>query len=193
MSRLGPLPVPDATFDALYPSEVRARSQLHWTPVAIAMRAAELFDLGPEHRILDVGCGVGKACLVGMLASPVAWWGIEREPEQVEIATRAARELGLASRARFLCGEAWELDWSQFDGLYFYNPFPPRPEAHPNAFVRYGAFLDGVVRAEERLAMLRAGTRIVTYHGFGGDMPDGFELRARVASGNDELQLWQKA
>jgi len=40
---------------------------------------------------------------------------------------------------------------------------------------------------ERRLAAARPGTRVVTYHGFGGEMPPGFE---RVRRDADELSLW---
>ncbi|HEU0036121.1 MAG TPA: class I SAM-dependent methyltransferase [Kofleriaceae bacterium] len=183
------LPIADASFDAIYPHELRGHSELHWTPIAIARRAAALFELGPGHRVLDVGCSVGKACLVGALASGATWWGVDRDPALIEVATETARTLGVYA-TRFLCGDANTLDWSQFDGLYFYNPFPPRPESHPNAFVRYSQFVQGVEGAELQLPTLRPGARVVTYHGFGGDMPAGFELCAREPAGNDELQLW---
>src|SRR3954452_18195742 len=58
--------VPDAEFDRLFPDELRDRSYLHWTPVEVAVRAAELLAPSPRGiRVLDVGAGVGKLCLIG--------------------------------------------------------------------------------------------------------------------------------
>lgn len=183
--------VADATFDALYPDELRDRSQLHWTPVETSRRAAALLDPPRGGSVLDVGCGVGKPALIArLLRADVTWWGVDHDAPSIEAANHAAYQLGIRDGVRFVHAEAWDVDWSRFDAFYFFNPFPALPEAPGNAFQKYGAFVAECARAEERLAALRAGTRIVTYHGFGGDMPDGFELLGREAAGTDELQLW---
>lgn len=183
-------PVPDAAFDALYPEELHARSQLQWTAVAIGLRAAELLDGGGD--VLDVGSGVGKTCLVAQLSTGVRWWGVERDAPLVEAAHGAAYRLGVRDQVRFVCAEAWDIDWQQFAAFYFFNPFPLPPEAPGNAFAHYGRFVAECVKAEARLATLRAGTRILTYHGFGGDMPDGYRLEHEEAAGTDALRLWVK-
>jgi len=37
---------------------------------------------------------------------------------------------------------------------------------------------------------MRAGTRVVTYHGFGGKLPAGYALASREPAGGDALELW---
>ena len=64
--------VSDAELDQVFPEELRERSHLHWTPVAIALRAAALLVPEPARsgvRVLDVGAGVGKMCLVGAVVT----------------------------------------------------------------------------------------------------------------------------
>ncbi len=178
--------VTDAELDALYPEELRARSELHWTSVAIARRAIAMLE---GATVLDVGCGPGKVCLLALLAGET-WWGVDHDAPSIDAANHAAYQLGLRDRARFIHASAWDVDWSQFDGFYFFNPFPVLPEDPRNAFQKYGAFVTECVRAEERLATLRPGTRVVTYHGFGGDMPGCFDRIGREAAGTDELALW---
>lgn len=177
-------PLPDAVFDTLYPEELRPRSLLHWTSLGVARRAIELLD---TRNALDVGCGTGKVCLLARILGH-AWWGVDRDAVAIDAANHAAYQLGLD--ARFVCASAWDLDWSQFDGFYFFNPFPIAIEDPRNAFQKYGAFVAECTRAEERLAGLRSGTRVVTYHGFGGDMPDGWERIASEPASTDELALW---
>ena len=179
--------VSDGVFDTLFPEELRSRSELHWTSLAIARRAIALLD---ASNVLDVGCGTGKVCLLARLLTGRAWWGVDHDAASIEAANHAAYVLGIRDDARFLCASAWDLDWSQFDGFYFFNPFPVLDEDPRNAFQKYGAFVAECTRAEERLARLRPGTRVVTYHGFGGDMPDGWERLARDVVGTDELALW---
>lgn len=182
--------VPDGDFDTLYPDELLPRSELQWTPVSIALRAASMLDLPAGTRVLDVGCGVGKTCLVAQIATGIRWWGVERETALVEAANHAAWRLGVRDDVRFVNADAWSIDWNQFDAFYFFNPFPLPPTAPGNAFAHYGVFVAECVKAEERLATLRSGTRILTYHGFGGDMPDGYELARTERAGTDALRLW---
>jgi SAM-dependent methyltransferase len=185
------LPIDDSRFDQLFPAGLRELSALHWTPVEIAVRAAQMMSSIENARILDIGSGIGKACLVATLSSSASWWGVERDPELVSAANRAARFLGVDDRARFIQGDAWQLDWDKFDGFYFYNPFSSLLlNEHTSPFVRYGTILHNVRRAEERLARARVGTLVVTYHGFGGDMPAGYEILLREPAGTDELILW---
>lgn len=185
------LSIDDARFDQLFPTELRDLSALHWTPIDIARRAAQMLSSAGSARILDVGSGIGKACLVATLSSSCSWWGVERDPALVAAANRAAKFLGVEDRARFIAGDAWQIDWDHFDGFYFYNPFSSLLlNEHTSPFVRYGTILHNVRRAEQRLATARAGTSVVTYHGFGGDMPAGYEIVLREPAGSDELILW---
>ena len=184
--------VPDEVFDQLYPALQRERSAVHWTPVAVAMRAAAL--LAPDtQRVLDVGAGVGKLCLVGALTQGpgTRWCGVEREPTMVRAATSAARWLRVSDTATFLAGDAASLDWNEFDAFYLYNPFAEALfAANVDPLSLHGNYVETVTFFVQRLAALRAGTRVVTYHGLGGAMPAGYTLTHREKAGEDELRLY---
>lgn len=183
--------ISDAELDELFPEELRERSRLHWTPVAIAMRAALLLAPAPGVRVLDVGAGVGKLCLVGALMTGATWWGIEQDATLVSAANHAAWALDVSRRTRFVHGDGSRLAWDDFDALYFYNPFGTLMLApHASAFVRYATLQSTLRRVEQRLANTRVGTRVVTYHGFGGKLPAGFALVSREPAGGDALELW---
>lgn len=49
-----------------------------------------------------------------------------------------------------------------------------------------------VLAVRRRLADARIGTRVVTYHGFGGAAPAGYDLLSEEAFGSDRVELWQK-
>ncbi|MGH2897879.1 MAG: SAM-dependent methyltransferase, partial [Solirubrobacteraceae bacterium] len=87
--------VSDAELDHVFPDDLRERSVQHWTPVEIAVRAAELLAPGPDARVLDVGSGAGKLCIVGALVTGATWWGVEQDATLVAAANHAAWELGV--------------------------------------------------------------------------------------------------
>ena len=184
--------VPDAEFDQLFPEELRDRSHVHWTPVAVAIRAAELLAPSPRGiRVLDVGAGVGKLCLIGALVTGSIWWGIEQDAVQVSAAGHAAWALDIAQRTRFVQGDGSRLAWDGFDAFYFYNPFHTVMLApHASPFVRYAAIQGTLRRIEQRLAATPAGTRVVTFHGFGGALPASFTRISREPAGDGALELW---
>lgn len=184
-------PVSDAEFDQVFPDELRDRSYLHWTPVAVAIRAAELLAPSPDVRVLDVGAGVGKVCLIGALVTGAMWWGIEQDAVQVAAANHAAWALDITPRTRFVHGDGSRLAWDEFDAFYFYNPFGTVMLApHASPFVRYATIQSTLHRVEQRLAATRPGTRVATFYGFGGHLPAGFTRLAREPAGDDALELW---
>lgn len=168
--------IADERFDRLYPPAIRHRSEEHWTPVAVALQVSAWLDAAPGRAVLDIGSGVGKACHVGALASDKHWSGVERDPRLVRIATRAARDLGIEARTRFVAGEARELDWSRFGGVYLFNPFDEDVQE--------------IVGVERKLLTLHPGARVVTYYGFGGEMPVVFEMVERITDRSGFLCLW---
>ena len=182
------LEVPDELFDRVFPKPLRPRSELHWTPVDVARAAATL--LVPARRVLDVGAGVGKACLVGVLTSPAVWVGVERDPELVAAGNAAAAALGVDHRARLVQGELAIADWSRFDGFYLYNPFGEALLATDDPLRRRAEWTAEVELVERRLAAARPGTRVVTYHGFGGRLEGAYAQVSMQVLRESELVLW---
>jgi SAM-dependent methyltransferase len=183
--------ISDAEFDELFPLWQRLRSGFHWTPVDVALRAATLLAPDASTRVLDIGAGVGKLCLIGALTTEASWSGIERDPKMVHAATAAARKLGVADRVRFSEGEVVGVDWDAFDAFYLFNPFAERlifaADAAP---IRRDIYHEHIALVQRQLARTRPGTRVVTYHGFGADELPGFDLVLREPARNDHLCLW---
>lgn len=185
--------VQDALFDQVFPSGQRFRSWLHWTPVDVALRAVALLAPGPRHNVLDVGSGVGKLCLIGAATTSASWFGIEKDAEMVRTANGAAARMHVADRVRFIEGDLGVLDWTQFDAFYLFNPFGELlHDVTDDALERRDRYVACVELVQQRLADAAAGTRVVTYHGFGGEMPDGFVRVHQERARDDELCLWIK-
>ena len=186
--------VSDRVFDRIYPTGVRRLSSVHWTPVAVALRAAAWLAPEPGARVLDVGAGPGKVCCIGAAARGGTWHGVERDPALVEVANAAAKLLDLQGSTMFSAGEMEVVDWRSFDSLYFYNPFAAIlfGEAPFAKAVRWSMLTDQIARTEAHLAELSIGTRVVTFEGFGGDMPDGYLLTHTETIDDRRLALWIK-
>jgi hypothetical protein len=181
------LSVDDARFDRIYPEWARRLSTVHWTPVAVAARAAALLVRAPGTRVLDVGAGVGKLCLVGSMVTQGVFFGIESCSMLVHAARDAATRLQMLG-TRFVHGNMMELDWRRFDALYLYNPFADNLEAvDSRAYDVYVAF------ARAQLHAARPGTRVATYHGFGAAMPPSYRLEFEGERELEWLELWTKA
>jgi predicted RNA methylase len=195
--RSGAAPLPsDEDFDLIYPERIRRLSALHWTPVSVAARAAAILAQAGATRILDVGSGVGKFCLVGAMVTSARFVGVERRQHLVDIAGTASAKLGI-SRAAFVHASIDQFRFESFDGVYLYNPFfeqisrylPQVDRSVEHSAKLYRFFADTVTT---ELATLAPGAAVVTYHGFGGEMPSSYRLAGNEPAGNDLLDLWIK-
>jgi predicted RNA methylase len=119
----------DDAFDRVYDEKIRAHSEQHWTPVGVAARAARLLTRWGARRILDVGAGAGKFCIVGALSTGAEFVGVERREGLVRVAREAATRLG-ASRAKFIHSNVDSFSFEGFDGVYLYNPFYEQTSKH---------------------------------------------------------------
>ena len=181
----------DRAFDRLLPEALRRLSYMHWTPIEVAIRATTLLCPSSGMRILDVGSGVGKLCMVGAMSSEGLWYGVEQHETLVHTACELAGALGVADRTRFLHGDALAVDWREFDAIYLYNPFevPLFDVDHGQHLLDFRLKVAGV---QDRLAALPERARVVTLQGFGGVMPRSYELlyHERIAAAGLDLALW---
>lgn len=187
------LRVTDAQFDGLFPPEVRALSDIHWTPVAVVRAALQLLGLVEGDRVLDVGSGPGKVCLLGAVASPAEFIGVEHREDLVEAARRAAGRLS-ARRADFICADAFEVDWSGFQVVYLFNPFAGLAALGSETLAEAdrARFTRSLELATRALSCMPRGARVVLYHGLGAPLPEGYVRRAHVFAGTGTLEVYQQ-
>jgi predicted RNA methylase len=187
--------VSDFRFDWIYSEFLQKCSDSHWTPVATAKRAAQMLVSSPRSKILDVGSGCGKFCIIGALTTEATFTGIERRSHLVQAAEDAARKWKVP-RISFMVGDMVKLDWRGFTGFYLFNPFYENiseasriDNAVDYSKTQYQSYIGAVV---DKLRRAESGTRVVTYYGFGGTMPDGYRLHAKEPQASGELELWVK-
>jgi hypothetical protein len=186
----------DVAFDRAYDPQIRELSEQHWTPVRVATRAAHLLTRAGATRILDVGSGAGKFCIVGALSTDAEFVGVERRSYLVDVAKQTALRFG-ADRATFVHESADRFSFVGFNGVYLYNPFY-------ELISRYLVQIDhGIERSPlvhrhfvrttmDKLAAMAPPVAVVTYNGFGGLMPAEYDFVGDEPAGNDQLDLWIK-
>ena len=190
----GRRPVPDEIFDDIYPDAVRRASSAHWTPVRVCARVVELLRLQPGERLLDIGSGAGKFCIVAAAMTRARVCGVEREPRLASVAREAARRFGVD--VDFADGPFDAEDPRRIDAAYLFNPFTETillPADRDFAADRFAGRTEAdVVAAEAFLARARVGTRVAPFFGFGGQVPADYELLAQETCDGGMLEVWER-
>ena len=184
----------DEAFDRTYTPAIRALSFLHWTSIAVARRAAAFLAPVAGTRVLDIGCGPGKFCIVGALTTSGRFTGIERRPHLVDIARKSLARAGIAD-AEILGGDVVDLDFARFDAFYLFNPFAENiGEALPideTVALSSGRHADYIGHVATQLAAKPPGTRLATYWGACEEVPPAYRCVGGSADG--ALKFWEKA
>lgn len=186
----------DEEFDAIYPEWIGELSTMFWTPIEVAQRALALLECERGQRVLDIGSGCGKFCTVGAVCTDAEFFGVEQREDLVEIARGLATKHSLA-QIEYRTGDMSELDWSDFDTFYLYNPFYEQtsgPWVQIDDTIAYSreTQTDYVRSVEAKLGDLPSGTRVCTYFGFGGSFPTDYTKLVYEHFERGPLELWVK-
>lgn len=173
----------DQVFDQFLPDELRAVSDQYWTPLVVIRRAAQWLDEVGIRTVLDIGSGAGKFCVAAALGGHCHFTGLEQRPRLVEAARRLARTFAVTDRTCFLEGTLGVLPLPRVDAYYLYNPFDEaafHPETRLDHDVDHSheRRLSDIAAMQKLLREAKVGTYVLTYNGFGGNLPAGYrELR----------------
>jgi hypothetical protein len=192
------LDVSDAAIDFWMTDHSRSWSPRYWTPVAVARTAARwIAELGGQ-TVLDAGAGAGKFCVVAALATDLRVTGVEQRRHLALEATSLARRFRVDDRCEVLAGTIDRVDLTAFDALYVFNSFaenvyPEDEQLDDTVELSPRRMRRDLLTVEAALARMPVGAMFVTYHGFGGQIPDTFEVaREDDACGTGPLKLWRK-
>ncbi|SEN73212.1 Methyltransferase domain-containing protein [Chitinophaga rupis] len=171
----------NADLDSIYPERIRKLSKRHWTPLGVAKKAAQFLAAKPGDKILDIGSGVGKFCLVGGFSCPDQhFYGIEQRRELIEHA-EAAQALTGVENVTFIHGDFTRLDVTPYNHFYFYNSFYEHLVESDDRIDDEVDYSEGMYNFNARALYLAldskpAGTRVVTFHSLLDEMPQGYQL-----------------
>lgn len=186
--------ISDENFNSLYPLPIQEVAEKHWTPLAVVEKASEFLSVVPGVKILDIGSGSGKFCLAAAFHHPQAiFYGIEQRPNLVALSEELAKQLNLEN-VFFTCENIVKADFSKYDHFYFYNSFYENITGTQkiDSTIKYSEELYNYYNRclYKLLNKKPAGTRLVTYHSFGNEVPPGFEIVH--TDYNEYLKFWIK-
>jgi SAM-dependent methyltransferase len=212
-----PFSIEDEKFDLIYPARIRELSPVFWTPVAVAAEAAKWLVTAPGRRVLDIGCGPGKFCLVAASLTDGNFTGIEQRSDLVTAARQAAIEFGFStsdsslsasrhpchprnprfsqsSGVNFIHGNVLEIDFGDYDAFYLFNPFEENM-FQGNKIDRAVPFSPELFKkytsyVSAQLGARPIGTRVATYMGYANDIPSCYSCES--SQFGDDLKLWTK-
>jgi hypothetical protein len=185
--------IDDLTFNTIYPVRIKRLSERHWTPVKIAKIAADYLASRPQTKVLDIGSGVGKFCLVGAASTKGIFYGVEQRASLIRIAESIAEKHHIAN-AKFIHSNITQINFSDYDAFYFYNSFfenidtttPIDKEIDPKIelFYTYSNYV------RDQLGKMPVGTRLVTYWSTWEEIPESFDIEYSTCNGI--LNFWRK-
>jgi SAM-dependent methyltransferase len=170
----------DVVFDSLLPPDLRAASDVFWTPFNVVEEAVRWFKIFRIRTVVDVGSGAGKFCIAAALLGDQQFTGIEHRPRLVTVARALAKTLHVEERVEFLQHGLDDSPLPVADAYYLYNPFGENlmpcgeqldgaVEVHPERHRR------DVTLMRRHLERAAVGTYLLTYHGLGGPIPGRYE------------------
>lgn len=184
----------DKTFNSLYPKAIQEVAEKHWTPLAVAEKAAAFLAVSPDEKVLDIGSGSGKFCLTAAHFHPLtSFYGIEQRPGLVALSNDLAQKLELKN-ITFICENISNIDFKDYDHFYFYNSFYENIQGTQKIdfTVKYSDDLYNYYNRFllKQLNQKPAGTRLVSYHSFGIEIPRDYEIVHTEY--NEYLKFWIK-
>ena len=187
------LAITDEEFDALFPNEFHEHSNRHYTSVFIAQKAIGFLAEDPTVKILDIGSGTGKFCLIGAATRPNTFTGVEYRSQFAEIAEEVAKEYEL-NNVEFIGDTVLNIDFGSYHNFYMFNPFLEHKDSSAkmdNTALHlsdtYEVFRSNVY---DQFAQLPVGVKVATYYVGREQFPDSFEQVASFYG--DTLKFWLK-
>ena len=187
--------ITDAELDAVFPPKIKSLSERHWTPVIVAKIASNFLCHKDGLNILDIGCGVGKFCLVAATLQPHCnFHGIDIRENFIKQANKTKHKFNIAN-SLFSCQDILETDINGYDCIYFFNSFQENIDEtsimDEESRVSHEMFKIYTQHLYDKFSLLPAGTRLVTYHTAEFCIPDNFKIVERHLA--DDVKCYIKS
>lgn len=185
--------VTEDDFNSIYPEKIRILARQHWTSVSVAKLASEFLVDRPGVKVLDIGSGAGKFCMIGATNTRGHFTGVEQRLELIELSRRVSDSYRIRN-VKFIHANITSIKFSDYDAFYFYNSF------YEN--INMANRIDDAIKLDIQLyhlysvyiagqfTSLPLGTRLVTFCSPLNIIPRSFKLQDSSRGGL--LKFWEK-
>ncbi|KAF2508670.1 methyltransferase domain-containing protein [Flavobacterium zhairuonense] len=185
--------IDDTEFNEVYPIRIKKLAARHWTPVKIARKAAGFLVDRPNKRVLDIGSGAGKFCLVGAASTTGRFYGVEQREPLIKLSRKIAEKYKI-DNVEFIHSNITEISFLDYDAFYFFNSFQENIDLtaridksidpSEELYHLYTGYL------KDQLEKTPIGTKLVTYWSNCREVPKSFSLES--VSHGGVLSFWRK-
>jgi SAM-dependent methyltransferase len=185
--------ISDDDFNEIYPEKIRMLARKHWTSVSVAKRASEFLVDKPGTKVLDIGSGVGKFCMIGASNTKGHFTGVEQRLSLIELSKRLSDSYYIQN-VKFVHANITSVKFRDYDAFYFYNSFYENIDMlnKIDDTVRFDIQLYRLysMHIVEQFATLPLGARLATYCSPSNIIPRTFRLQDSSKGGL--LKFWEK-
>ncbi len=186
--------VTDDDFNSIFEEQIKEASGIHFTSVKVAKLAARYLAHQKGVKVLDIGSGAGKFCMIGSVCTEGLFIGVEQRERLHLEAIRLSQQYHLPN-VSFINTNITNIDFKQYDAFYIFNPF------YENISLFGGSIDDDIELKRElyesyswfvnqQLSEMPSGTKLATYFSFGKEIPDNYEIN--YLAFDEKLKLWEK-
>lgn len=186
--------IEDDDFDVIYPEDIRPMAFTHFTPVEMAIKAAKYLVQKPGTKVLDIGSGAGKFCMIGSVCTDGHFTGVEQRDNLHELGLQIYKKFKLKN-ITFINSNINQIDFSGYDAFYFFNPFyeniiqfekiDDAIEVETNLYNEYSNYV------KKQLDKMPLGTRLVTFFSAYDEVPESYQLVSN--DDRQKISMWEKS
>ena len=185
--------IEDVEFDHIYPEDLRETAEIHFTPVEVSKIAAQYLVEKPGARILDIGSGTGKFCMVGSVCTDGYFTGVEQRGNLCNLADRISSHYQLAN-VEFIHANITEIRFKDYDAFYLFNPFYENicmsGAIDDTIELDRQLYNDYCLYVRRQLDEMPAGTKLATYFSYLDEVPLSYQVQSTGMDG--KLKMWEK-
>jgi Methyltransferase domain len=185
----------DIEFDLMYPIKLKDAIEMHFTPIEVAKTAARYLAHKKGVKVLDIGSGAGKFCMIGSACTEGSFTGVELRESLFATALRISKRYNLLN-IEFVHANITDIPFKDFDAFYFFNAFYENVsrlgvgkinnelDLSRELYDTYSFYV------KQQLDEMPVGTKLVTYFSFSKEVPDSYHLQFTDFDG--KLKMWEK-
>jgi SAM-dependent methyltransferase len=174
----------DEAFNGIFPGTMLNKLSIHLTPLKVAVIAAKFLAGETPNRILDIGSGPGKFCLIGALTTGAIFTGVERRKDLADLAKELIFKYRIA-RIHIIEENISAIDFQDFDAFYLFNPFYENLESEVRIDQQfkysYKLYREYTAYVKEQLAEMPIGTKVAAFHGQTDEIPSSYRAGKNVS------------